>query len=458
MTLSSIQAGSVFVFAVDDMLGNAGCNLCEFFHALYTHHVENDYRHTFDPPNTIIRKTTLLHFIQVDIHSIECKGNLTVVEMYIADTWYGNRTKRRLYFRDLCSSGITDWDGDSAHGTLSTWADLALARNWLRECIRDHTDCAPFVSVGLTSVFHHSTRFIDVLLGRLVKLDQINVRVPVEYIALSYVWGKDYQLRTTLQTVEKFSQCLSADDSEAVDRLPKTIQDAISVTRALGYRFLWVDALCIVQDSPTDLGIQLAQMDRIYSLAAVTIVARGSSSSDSGMLGVSIPRNQIKHSNTEVTVNRGLSVGVWDVIGSVEEYQETHGEFADRRFYVWRGWTFQEQILSTRNLEFNSKRMMFRCGRDYSFQESGYPATASRDMRDPNHFRHAIRQFKRFQANPSLTSGLPSHKIMTEDMLIARTTLLLFTRQRHAPLGPSLRGWKDRKEPTEAIGRQNQIK
>jgi len=114
----------------------------------------------------------------------------------------------------------------------------------------------------------------------------------------------------------------------------------MEVTRALGYRFLWVDALCIVQDSPDDLGIQLAQMDRIYRLAAVTIVARASKSSDSGLPDVSIPRNWPSGENLTLMTNCGLHVSCWDTLHSdYENYEEEHGKLVDRECYMWRGWT-----------------------------------------------------------------------------------------------------------------------
>jgi hypothetical protein len=37
-----------------------------------------------------------------------------------------------------------------------------------------------------------------------------------------------------------------------IDRPPQTLKDAVYVTRRLGIRYLWIDALCIIQDSPED--------------------------------------------------------------------------------------------------------------------------------------------------------------------------------------------------------------
>ncbi|KAF6804772.1 tol protein [Colletotrichum musicola] len=55
--------------------------------------------------------------------------------------------------------------------------------------------------------------------------------------------------------------------------LPKTIRDALEVTRGLNVRYLWVDIVCVVQDDEADRREQICQMDMIYGHAAVTIVA-----------------------------------------------------------------------------------------------------------------------------------------------------------------------------------------
>jgi hypothetical protein len=396
------------------------------------------FQHSVEPPNTTLHKTTPTHAIQVQVlegqpeTSSGRRSESFVVDIKIADTWYGNELRAlKIYFRDSRSGiehalethvGGTTWSGEPLHGVVSPWADLALARRWVRECIQTHSDCASISSAETPmdtplQRLHGTTKFIDTRLRRLVQLDEIFTPAPLEYLALSYVWGKEYQLITTSSTLEAFKRRLPIDP-DSPKRLPRTIEDAISVAQSLGYRFLWVDALCIIQDSPQDLDLQLAQMDLVYSLANATIVARGSMSSDSGLPGVSSPRSPRFGVHNEVTVNGWLSIGHWDILSSIhEECEEKHGSYADKKFYIWRGWTFQEQILSTRCLEFSAQRMIFRCGRKVSRQESGEAQAATTDMRNPHHFRHAVRQYQRTQANTELRS---SDDVMTLDRLVSR--------------------------------------
>jgi hypothetical protein len=58
-----------------------------------------------------------------------------------------------------------------------------------------------------------------------------------------------------------------------MEALPKTFQDAVSITRTLGIRFLWIDSLCIVQDNPTELSREIRKTGETYEKAALTIAA-----------------------------------------------------------------------------------------------------------------------------------------------------------------------------------------
>ncbi|TBU38305.1 heterokaryon incompatibility protein-domain-containing protein [Dichomitus squalens] len=410
LDFSDICSGTTLYFLFPALPNQPGCNVCDFFRALHVDIVDRLTPILAEPPNTVPLNTTHRRAIrveilkQVEVAPREHKGfDLAVFDASISDTWYGNAFKQPLYIRGCDSFDThpakTDGDGEPdthAHGVVSTWADLALARRWVRACTQNHLDCSPLVQGSATATLHPRTRFIDVRLWRLVQLDEILLPVPLEYVALSYVWGSDaYQLRMVTANLAAFKRRLPESTSTGAERLPKTIVDAMLVTRALGYRFLWVDALCIVQDSREDLEDQLTQMGAIYALATTTIAARGSRSSDTGLPGVSVPRGRIGNSDcswdSEVAAANGLCVGAW-TFHPDEQYEEKHGALADKRCYIWRGWTFQEQILSTRSLEFSPQRMVLWCGRKMSRPDSGYSGSAS-EMYDPHHFRHAIRRY-----------------------------------------------------------------
>ncbi|KAH8746866.1 hypothetical protein F5882DRAFT_312155, partial [Hyaloscypha sp. PMI_1271] len=64
------------------------------------------------------------------------------------------------------------------------------------------------------------------------------------WIALSHCWGEYQPLRSTVAT-ERIRK-------RKITHLPPTFQDAVTIIRALGIRFLWIDALCILQESQHD--------------------------------------------------------------------------------------------------------------------------------------------------------------------------------------------------------------
>jgi hypothetical protein len=109
---------------------------------------------------------------------------------------------------------------------------------------------------------------------------------PVEpYMALSYCWGQDQQLKLAQDTIDSMSDEIMWQD------LPQTIKDAVLVTQELQIRFLWIDSLCTIQDNAEEMSDQIAQMPEIYSSATVTILASRASSVQEGLQNRKITRS-----------------------------------------------------------------------------------------------------------------------------------------------------------------------
>lgn len=66
--------------------------------------------------------------------------------------------------------------------------------------------------------------------------------------------------------------------------MPQNFQDAIVITRALGSRYIWIESLCIVQDSNADWAYEGSQMDKAYKFARLTLAAASASTSEHGFL------------------------------------------------------------------------------------------------------------------------------------------------------------------------------
>ncbi|KAI8713060.1 HET domain-containing protein [Fusarium sp. LHS14.1] len=182
------------------------------------------------------------------------------------------------------------------------------------------------------------------------------------YAALTYCWGppphSDRQLKTYQTNLSDHMREIPED------KLPQAIKDAVLVTRALSIPYLWVDALCILQDVGSDWDHQCTQMDNIYGNAHVTISAAVSKNCEEGF----ITRKDM------ITVPfhlRDVSVPPISISIHFPSYHKTTSEDIAAATWVNRGWTFQERMASTRMLMFGKSNVHFQC-RDDCFSMSKY--------------------------------------------------------------------------------------
>ncbi|KAK3693334.1 heterokaryon incompatibility protein-domain-containing protein, partial [Podospora appendiculata] len=156
-----------------------------------------------------------------------------------------------------------------------------------------------------------------------IKLVEPRPGTRARYLTLSHRWGDSHTLRLTLKTRDTFMRGIP------LRSIPKTYCDAIAVTRHLGFRYLWIDALCIVQDDPDDWCRESLRMASIYLNAACTIAAHVASDDDAGFLTKSfapLAAARVRHGTSYI--------------------QD-------------RGWVFQERGLSPRLLHFCAGRVLF---------------------------------------------------------------------------------------------------
>ncbi|RYP75517.1 hypothetical protein DL771_002402 [Monosporascus sp. 5C6A] len=220
---------------------------------------------------------------------------------------------------------------------------VTRARSWLRSC-DEHVSCAP---VG----GFQPTRLVDVRNPNhpRLALSGGNVRGLIQpYAALSYVWGpKQEYVLTKASLIE---MCVGLDPS----RLPKTISDAIEVTRQLGFDYLWVDALCIIQDSPKDKTRELPLMADTYSESSLCIVVASAAAASEGFLKApNPPRFFVEPFNVKFDSVDGRPSSL------TFAYRAPYMASADP--ISSRAWTLQERVLSRRLLIFSQSGVMWMC-------------------------------------------------------------------------------------------------
>jgi hypothetical protein len=224
--------------------------------------------------------------------------------------------------------------------------DLSLASSWMRTCDLLHRPTCtplPWRDMGETSL-----RMVDVH-NRCV----VAVTAPVEYFALSYCWGDPKEAEKWLQLKKSTAKDLYNNNALADDRtdLPQTIRDAILLTRRLGGAFLWVDALCIFQDSDTDMNAQIRHMDKVYKHAKLTIVCAAGNDAHAGIPGLHKGTRTARQFSRRIGKMRFYAADRFISFASALK-ESTWNE---------RAWTLQEQILSRRLLTFTGREMSWNC-------------------------------------------------------------------------------------------------
>ncbi len=228
---------------------------------------------------------------------------------------------------------------------------FALAQQWMRDCEVNHSRCPGRAASILPS------RVLDVGSSDTsadVKLFVTNGSSG-KYVCLSYCWGPGPQpIQLTRSNLAELTEKIT------LTLLPTSIQDAILTVRRLGMRYLWVDALCIIQDSSEDKVKEIERMDQIYSNSTLTIAAASASSCSMGFLN---KREPLWSDADAAPIELPFLCPDW-LVGNISLVR--YGVPARREPLHRRSWPFQEYILSRRVLMYESEQMLWICQQDSS--------------------------------------------------------------------------------------------
>lgn len=155
---------------------------------------------------------------------------------------------------------------------LLSLTDTGLCREWLKLCQTEHHTCPSVSNRSLP------TRLIYVgesTSGANPKLVETRGQTG-EYITLSHCWGQSRPPSTTKANLSSHMA------SMPLQSMPKTFRDAVKLVRLLGYRYLWIDSYCIIQDDEADWQRECASMAAIYSNCVVTLASPYASNCHAG--------------------------------------------------------------------------------------------------------------------------------------------------------------------------------
>jgi hypothetical protein len=223
---------------------------------------------------------------------------------------------------------------------------MKLLREWLRNCNNDSThECGPKGGSRLP------TRLLDVgdeITPNILRLDCSEERISKNYVALSHRWG-DVNVHppfcTYRSNVDRFRERIHFDE------LPQTFKDAVTITRAIGIRYLWIDSLCIIQRDDDDWRKESARMEEVFSGAYCTIVASRAAGTHAGILGPH-PRER------QCTALQKGSEPPFYVCDAIDDFRND----VELGHLNKRGWVFQEKALSRRSIYFTENQLYWECG------------------------------------------------------------------------------------------------
>lgn len=265
----------------------------------------------------------------------------------------------RTFFFDVCVKKrdyyIVAEGFAKPHRLINTRLDsddsYSLVQRWLNECSERHPGCDQHIYTKAPS------RLLEVHGDKIYlrTLSELNDQTP-KYATLSYCWGsREQNLETTTETLEKHQYGLDFTSPD----MPKTLRDGIRVAQRLGIGYMWIDCLCIIQDSDSDWQAEAKSIGEYYRNSFLTISALNSTGADQGFLSVrSSSTGYQRFADTDLFMRRTPS-HLDDIF---------QGAALSKR-----GWTLQERLLSKRTVHYGTNEIFWECSK-YTARETSFEA------------------------------------------------------------------------------------
>ncbi|KAI8665648.1 hypothetical protein LRP88_03847 [Fusarium phalaenopsidis] len=338
-------------FAALEESAAAGCSLCASFRASTIYHDSYPKDRNSGPIVLQVLKSTLSPHITFKIGKSEHYESFEFAKLQ--DGLLGGIKGNRLPAKRLSPDSL---DHDLDHLVEK------LIKPWIHNCTTGkglHKDCDRRRREQ-SDTQSAPTRLIDVgndqsgTVRLVVPAEEFPTETP-NYFALSYCWGLGNDpAKTTRDNIKDRQQAINTS------QLPKTIQDAIKLSQLVGIRYLWVDALCIIQSHEKDKYFEdwkaeAPKMGSYYSNAYCLIAASGASDSSEGLFAERVAQ---KYPAKACVIS-------FDPESSEYMYFPCPSpnilDWLPREPLMTRGWCLQETTLSVRTLHWSSLGLFWEC-------------------------------------------------------------------------------------------------
>ncbi|KAI0127829.1 heterokaryon incompatibility protein-domain-containing protein [Xylariales sp. AK1849] len=263
----------------------------------------------------------------------------------------------------------------------STGSETSLdhAKQWIRTCNTTHESCKANRDVKGTP-----TRLVAVLpdCERLVLTRDIDLgpKKRLEYLTLSHCWGGLSMFTLLRDNMSDLMQEIPRA------RLTKTFKDAIDVTRRLGFDYIWIDSLCIIQDDDQDWLGESVLMSDVYGGSALTLAATGAID---GSVGCYREREPASIASQKLCVSKEGGHKYFDCY-NFDIYKQG---IVDSPL-ASRAWALQERFLTPRTVHFTAQQLIWECGEKFASE------TFPKDMPTPLSTEHSW--FRKRKNNPNI--------------------------------------------------------
>lgn len=229
-----------------------------------------------------------------------------------------------------------------------------LNKFWVQHCKAHHKLCN---KIEKSRSNWNPTRVLDVGVldfDPIVRLFSPPSEKPITYNTLSHRWGTSKFLSLLLNNQRDL------EHGVPLRNLKQTFQDAVLITRRLGVRYLWIDCLCIIQDSKEDWRVESARMGEVYKYGHCNIAA--AKSTDDVDEGCYVKRDplRIKPLIIETTIRKWYENTAEPTQYCINRLLRDC-EYVDTASLNLRGWVLQERVMSPRTLHFGPTQIVFEC-------------------------------------------------------------------------------------------------
>lgn len=236
-------------------------------------------------------------------------------------------------------------------------------------------------------------------------LPSTNSRPKPVYITLSYRWGSDDDFSLT-------EEKLKSGFRGRIEDLPQTFRDAVVVARLLSVRYIWVDRLCIVQDSKADWERESVEMRRVYANSFCNIAASASTSPKGGLFRTRNPED----------IRPGRVIGTFGTLKRIT-YDVFDEKYLERQVFSGplhrRGWVFQERVLAPRTIHFAEDQVFWECFTEVKCE--AFPGGMS--------LMGSLKSGSDFLSGTSGSGTFDRNTFMLWDQLVEQYTQCKFTRE-----------------------------